>query len=182
MHPFPPINSLVLSAIPPLPCRPFVRSSRDEAHRSDPRSPPAARPRLRRRAGGAHPPDHRHDPGCIAGAGGARACAEEGDSQLQHHGDCDGWRWTRMRWRSTSTAGSATSSTSAGAFELGATGTYIGEILAERDSALARWPDRMTQPLRVWVGNGPHDPRLGQQLSPIACATPSTSGRGSAFR
>lgn len=30
-------------------------------------------------------------------------------------------------------------------------GTYIGEILAARDSALARWPDRRTQPLRVWV-------------------------------
>lgn len=39
--------------------------------------------------------------------------------------------------------------------ELGATGTYIGEILGERDSALARWPDRLTQPVRVWVGNGP---------------------------
>ncbi len=37
--------------------------------------------------------------------------------------------------------------------ELGATGTYIGEILGERDSALSRWPDRMTQPVRVWVGN-----------------------------
>lgn len=36
---------------------------------------------------------------------------------------------------------------------LGETGTYIGEILGERDSALARWPDRMTQPVRVWVGS-----------------------------
>jgi hypothetical protein len=39
--------------------------------------------------------------------------------------------------------------------ELGATGTYIGEILGERDSALSRWPDRLTQPVRVWVGNSP---------------------------
>ncbi|MEP7067345.1 MAG: matrixin family metalloprotease [Gemmatimonadota bacterium] len=39
--------------------------------------------------------------------------------------------------------------------ELGATGTYIGEILGERDSALSRWPERMTQPVRVWVGSGP---------------------------
>lgn len=38
--------------------------------------------------------------------------------------------------------------------ELGATGTYIGEILLERDSALARWPDRVTQPIHVWVGSG----------------------------
>jgi hypothetical protein len=30
-------------------------------------------------------------------------------------------------------------------------GTYIGEMLAERDSALARWPDRRGAPLRVWV-------------------------------
>ena len=30
-------------------------------------------------------------------------------------------------------------------------GTYIAEILAERDSALARWPDRHGAPLRVWV-------------------------------
>ena len=30
-------------------------------------------------------------------------------------------------------------------------GTYIGEMLAGRDSALARWPDREGRPLRVWV-------------------------------
>lgn len=29
--------------------------------------------------------------------------------------------------------------------------TYIGEMLAERDSALARWPDRAGYPLDVWV-------------------------------
>jgi predicted Zn-dependent protease len=29
-------------------------------------------------------------------------------------------------------------------------GTYIGDILAERDSNIARWPDR-SQPLRVWI-------------------------------
>ena len=33
-------------------------------------------------------------------------------------------------------------------------GTYIGEILAERDSALARWPDRTDDPVRVWVDKG----------------------------
>lgn len=32
-----------------------------------------------------------------------------------------------------------------------ANGTYIGEMLAERDSALARWPDRHGKPLRVWI-------------------------------
>jgi hypothetical protein len=31
------------------------------------------------------------------------------------------------------------------------TGTYIGEMLAERDSALARWPDRRENPITVWI-------------------------------
>src|ERR1700733_5117754 len=39
--------------------------------------------------------------------------------------------------------------------QLGENGTYIGEILGERDSALARWPERVTTPVRVWVGSGP---------------------------
>jgi Matrixin len=30
-------------------------------------------------------------------------------------------------------------------------GTYIGDILLERDSALARWPDRQGVPLTVWI-------------------------------
>jgi hypothetical protein len=30
-------------------------------------------------------------------------------------------------------------------------GTYIGEMLAARDSALARWPDRRGVPLTVWI-------------------------------
>ena len=36
----------------------------------------------------------------------------------------------------------------------GAPGTYIHEILIERDSSLARWPERQVKPLRVWVGTG----------------------------
>jgi hypothetical protein len=32
-----------------------------------------------------------------------------------------------------------------------ASGTYIAEMLAERDSALARWPDRAGEPLMVWI-------------------------------
>jgi len=39
--------------------------------------------------------------------------------------------------------------------QLGENGTYIGEILGERDSALARWPERITTPVRVWVGSSP---------------------------
>ena len=30
-------------------------------------------------------------------------------------------------------------------------GTYISEMLAERDSALARWPDRAGRPLAIWI-------------------------------
>lgn len=33
----------------------------------------------------------------------------------------------------------------------GAAGTYVDELLLQRDSALARWPERRSRPLRVWV-------------------------------
>lgn len=33
----------------------------------------------------------------------------------------------------------------------GAYGTYIDELLLSRDSSLARWPARVTNPVRVWV-------------------------------
>jgi hypothetical protein len=38
-------------------------------------------------------------------------------------------------------------------------GTYIGDILLERDSSLARWPDRKGMPLTVWIQptSGVHD-------------------------
>lgn len=32
-------------------------------------------------------------------------------------------------------------------------GTYIAELLLDRDSALTRWPDRLERPLRIFVGN-----------------------------
>lgn len=37
---------------------------------------------------------------------------------------------------------------------LGEAGTYMNEILLERDSSLARWPDRVSKPIRVWVADG----------------------------
>ena len=37
------------------------------------------------------------------------------------------------------------------AIRRGEPGTYIGEILRARDSALARWPDRKGNPLKVWI-------------------------------
>ena len=33
----------------------------------------------------------------------------------------------------------------------GADGTYINDLLAARDSAVVRWPDRVLRPLRVWI-------------------------------
>jgi len=45
-------------------------------------------------------------------------------------------------------------------------GTYIGEILLERDSALARWPDRHGIPLTVWIQ--PHASITGFSPSYIA--------------
>jgi hypothetical protein len=38
--------------------------------------------------------------------------------------------------------------------EQGSAGTYIDELLLDRDSSLTRWPDRMRRPLRVWVAAG----------------------------
>lgn len=37
----------------------------------------------------------------------------------------------------------------------GEAGTFISEILLERDSSLARWHDRPFQPLKVWVQSAP---------------------------
>jgi predicted Zn-dependent protease len=46
-----------------------------------------------------------------------------------------------------------------------AAGTYLPEILLQRDSSLARWPERIAQPLRVWVADGSRHPdwKLGYQ-------------------
>jgi hypothetical protein len=32
-----------------------------------------------------------------------------------------------------------------------ASGTYIDEMLLSRDSSLARWPERLSRPIRVWI-------------------------------
>ncbi|BAH40053.1 MAG TPA: hypothetical protein DGD08_12115 [Gemmatimonas aurantiaca] len=37
---------------------------------------------------------------------------------------------------------------------LGMDGTYLGDLLLARDSAIARWPDRTTRPLRVFIRDG----------------------------
>ncbi len=37
---------------------------------------------------------------------------------------------------------------------MGESGTYMGSLLASRDSTLTRWPDRLTAPLRIWIADG----------------------------
>lgn len=39
--------------------------------------------------------------------------------------------------------------------ELGSGGTYIGDVLLEHDSSLARWPERVNDPLRIWIKPDP---------------------------
>lgn len=40
---------------------------------------------------------------------------------------------------------------SLGAILSGAPGTYIEELLDDRDSTIERWPDRLSEPLRIWI-------------------------------
>jgi matrixin len=35
--------------------------------------------------------------------------------------------------------------------EVGAPGTYIADLLADRDSLLTRWPERTIEPVRIWI-------------------------------
>ncbi len=51
--------------------------------------------------------------------------------------------------RGAATIGSSTDVRSR--LELSSAGTYIDEVLAAHDSALARWPERGGQPLHVWI-------------------------------
>ncbi len=40
----------------------------------------------------------------------------------------------------------------------GSAGTYIDELITARDSAVIRWPDRLTRPLRVWIAEDEQTP------------------------
>lgn len=46
----------------------------------------------------------------------------------------------------------------------GADGTYIDDLLRTRDSSLARWPVRLTNPLRVWVAEPVQLPGWDEQF------------------
>ena len=52
---------------------------------------------------------------------------------------------------SSSSARSVRARASRGDIIAGAAGTYIDQLLADRDSTLERWPDRVSKPLRVWI-------------------------------
>jgi hypothetical protein len=58
-------------------------------------------------------------------------------------------------------------------------GTYIDEILLERDSSLSRWPDRRARPLRVWVQAASRTASISLDFIPIVQdAFSSWSGTG----
>jgi hypothetical protein len=48
--------------------------------------------------------------------------------------------------------------------EAGAPGTYIGDMLADRDSMLTRWPERTIDPVRVWIQRAPTVPDWSPDL------------------
>jgi hypothetical protein len=54
--------------------------------------------------------------------------------------------------------------------EVGAPGTYIGDILADRDSLLTRWPDRTIEPVRVWIQRSSTIPDWTPELFGVARA------------
>ncbi|MGQ0641236.1 MAG: matrixin family metalloprotease [Gemmatimonadaceae bacterium] len=46
-------------------------------------------------------------------------------------------------------------------------GTFIDDVIVAHDSALARWPDRLVNPLRVWVQNGATLPDWSEERNTI---------------
>jgi hypothetical protein len=54
--------------------------------------------------------------------------------------------------------------------ESGAPGTYIADMLAERDSLLTRWPERTFEPIRVWVQRTSTTPDWNPDLARVARA------------
>ena len=52
--------------------------------------------------------------------------------------------------------------------EAGAPGTYIDDMLADRDSLLTRWPDRTIEPIRVWVERSSTVPDWNSELTRVA--------------
>ncbi|MFN2565695.1 MAG: matrixin family metalloprotease [Gemmatimonadaceae bacterium] len=54
--------------------------------------------------------------------------------------------------------------------EVGSPGTYIADMLADRDSLLTRWPERTIEPVRVWIQRSPTFPDWTPELFRVARA------------
>jgi hypothetical protein len=54
--------------------------------------------------------------------------------------------------------------------EIGLPGTYMADMLADRDSMLTRWPERTVEPVRVWVQRSPTVPDWSPDLFRVARA------------
>jgi hypothetical protein len=52
--------------------------------------------------------------------------------------------------------------------EVGSPGTYMADMLGDRDSMLTRWPERILEPVRVWVQRSPTVPDWSPQLFDVA--------------
>jgi hypothetical protein len=52
--------------------------------------------------------------------------------------------------------------------EVGSSGTYIADMLADRDSLLTRWPERTIEPVRVWIQRRATFPDWTPQLFDVA--------------
>jgi hypothetical protein len=96
---------------------------------------------------------------------------------------------SHSRVRSHSRAGSLVSARDAGEIKRrlrqAEPGTYIGEVLLTRDSALSRWHEHLDRPLRVWIQPDPGirdwDPTFVQQVR-AAFLTWSATGIPVRFR
>src|SRR6476646_8975307 len=55
---------------------------------------------------------------------------------------------------SSSSVRTARARASRGDIIAAAPGTYIDQLLADRDSTFERWPDHVNKPLRVWIDSG----------------------------
>jgi hypothetical protein len=52
--------------------------------------------------------------------------------------------------------------------EVGSPGTYIADMLADRDSLLTRWPERTMEPVRVWIQRSATFPDWTPELFRVA--------------
>jgi predicted Zn-dependent protease len=89
---------------------------------------------------------------CVAAAiaaMGVMNCASY--SSVTRDGTLSGVLSSSTTTTARTTGSSVLTRASVGDIISGASGTYIGRLLSERDSTIERWPDHRQQPLRVWI-------------------------------